>query len=103
MLITNNGGSVVVITGISVNWPDDPLSQMVEKVELGGVVIVNASEPEPPSDFPSERNWTGTENDLTLGASDSKLLALFFLEDLQAGGYSLTVDFDNSCSLSESY
>jgi hypothetical protein len=100
--ITNNGGALVTITGINANWPDTPESQGVKEVKFNGVTIVNADDPLPPSDFPSEKNWTGTQGDRELGASDSKLLVLLFTDDLQVSGYSLTVTFDNGCMLSKS-
>ncbi len=100
--ITNNGDTVAAITGINVNWPDEPVSQSISMIAFNGVTIVNADDPLPPSDYPSEKNWTGTQGDRELGASDSKLLVLLFTDDLQVSGYSLTVIFDNGCMLSES-
>jgi hypothetical protein len=101
MTITNNGDTVAAITGINVNWPDTPVSQAMSEVTFNGVTIVNADDPQPPSDFPSEKNWVGTQSDLELATSDSKLLVLLFTEDFQASGYSITVTFDNGCTLSE--
>lgn len=72
------------------------------EVKFGGVTIVNASDPQLPSDYPSEKNWTGTQSDRELAASDSKLLELLFGDDLQPSGYSITVTFDNGCTLNES-
>jgi hypothetical protein len=102
MTITNNGGTLVTITGINVNWPATPESQMVNEVKFGDVTIADSSDPQSPSDYPSERNWTGTQSDRELAASDSKLLALLFGYNLQSNGYSITVTFDNGCTLSES-
>ena len=102
MAITNNGDTLVTVTGIYVNWPDAPESQMVNEISLNDVTIVNSSDPLPPSNYPSENNWTATQSDLELTASDSKLLVLLFLDDLQSSGYSITITFDNGCTLSES-
>jgi hypothetical protein len=100
MTLTNNGGATAAITGILVNWPDTPESQSVTEVQLNGTTIINSTDPLPPSDYPSERPWSGTSGDLELAALDSKLLVLSFTEDLQPGGYSITVTFDNGCVLS---
>ncbi len=102
MTITNNGATLVTITRIYIIWPDTPVAQMVSEVKFNGVTIVNASDPQPPSDYPSEKNWKGIQSDRELAASDSKLLELLFGDDLQSGGYSITVTFDNGCTLTES-
>jgi hypothetical protein len=102
MTITNNGSTLVTIIGINVNWTDTPESQMVKEVKFSGVTIVNASDPLPPSDYPSEKNWTGTQSDRELAASDAKLLELLFEDNLESSGYSITITFDNGCMLSES-
>jgi len=75
---------------------------MLNEVKFNGVTMVNSSDPQPPSDYPSEKNWTGTQSDRELAASDSKLLELLFGDDLQPSGYSITVTFDNGCTLNES-
>lgn len=102
MTIKNNESTLVTITGISVNWLPTPESQMINEVKFNGVTIVNSSDPQPPSDYPSEKNWMGTQSDRELSASDSKLLELLFQDNLQSSGYSITVTFDNGCMLSES-
>lgn len=102
MTITNNGSTLVTITSINVNWPDTPSSQAVSEIKFNGVTIVNSNDPLPPSDYPSENNWTGTQSDLELAASESKLLVLLFQDNLQANGYSITVTFDNGCTVGES-
>jgi hypothetical protein len=99
--ITNNGNALVTITGINVNWPDVSESQSVSMITFNGVTIVNADDPLPPSDYPSEKNWVGTQNDRELAVVESKLLVLLFTEDLQPSGYSITVTFDNGCTMSE--
>lgn len=93
---------MVTITGISVNWPDTPISQSISTITFNGATIINSSDPLPPSDYPSEKNWTGTQSDRELAVAESKLLILLFTEDLQSSGYSITVTFDNGCTLSES-
>jgi hypothetical protein len=102
MTITNNGSTLVTITGINVNWPDEPVSQGMSQITFNGVTIVNADDPQPPSDYPSEKNWSGTQSDLELAPSNSVQLVLLFSDDLQASGYSITVTFDNGCSVNGS-
>lgn len=102
MTITNNGSTLSTITGIIVNWADTPESQAVNEIKFNGASIINSSDPLPPSDYPSERIWTGTQSDLELAASESKLLVLLFQDDLQTSGYSITITFDSVCTVSES-
>jgi len=102
IIITNNGSTLVTITGININWPDTPVSQMVKEVKFRGATIVNASDPQPPSDYPSEKDWKGTESDRALEAFDSQLLEFLFENNLQSSGYSITITFDNGCTLTES-
>jgi len=102
MTITNNGSTLVTITSINANWPDTPESQSVSEIKFNGVTIVHANDPQPPSDYPSEKNWDGVQSDLELSASESKLLELLFEENLETNGYSITVTFDNGCTVSES-
>ncbi len=102
MTITNNGSTLVTITAINVNWPDTPISQDIKEVKFDGVTIVNSTDPEPPSEYPAERNWTGAQSDRELAASDSQLLEFLFQDNLQPSGYSVTITFDNGCVINES-
>ncbi|MBL8102968.1 MAG: hypothetical protein JNM02_10590 [Anaerolineales bacterium] len=102
MTITNTGSTLVTITAINVNWPDTPMSQDIKEVKFEGVTIVNSTDPEPPSKYPAERNWTGAQSDRELVASDSQLLEFLFQENLQTSGYSVTITFDNGCMINES-
>jgi hypothetical protein len=104
MTIMNNGDILVTITGINVNWPDEPASQTVTEVKFKGVTIVNnANDPSSPSDYPSEKDWTGEQGDRELAAYASELLELLFKNDLQSTNFSIAVTFDNGCTLNESY
>jgi hypothetical protein len=102
MTITNNGDALVTIDSMNVNWPDMPNSQAVSEIKFNGVTIVNANDPLPPSDYPSENNWTGTQSDLELATSESKSLMVLFQDNLEASGYNITVTFDNGCTVGES-
>lgn len=101
LTLTNNWNTTVTITSISIDWVDVPESQSVTEIFLNGATIVNTDDPKPPSDYPSERHWAGEESDLELPPSVPNLLVLMFSDEIQ-GGYSITVNFDNGCSLSES-
>jgi len=102
MTITNNGSTLVTIIGITVDWPHMPESQLISEVKFNGVTVINSSDPLPPSDYPAEKNWTGAEGDRELAASDSKLFELLFQDNLQSSGYSITITFDNGCTLNKS-
>jgi hypothetical protein len=96
--------SLVTINGINLNWPDEPTSQTVKEVKFKGVTIVNkANDPSSPSDYPFEKPWTGGQSDRKLAAYSSELLVLQFKNDRQSTNFSITVTYDNICTLNESY
>jgi hypothetical protein len=100
-MIVTNGSTLVTIDSINVNWPDEPVSQNLTEVKFKSVTIVNnANDPSSPSDYPSEMNWTG--GDLELAAFASEQLVALFKDPLQSTNFSITITFDNGCTLSES-
>lgn len=102
--ITNNGDTLATITGITVNWPDEPTSQNLIEVNFKGMTLIeNTNDPSSPSDYPYEKSWTGTQSDRELSADDSGLLIVLFKDDLQSTNFSITVTFDDGCALNEGY
>lgn len=59
MDITNNSGSIIGITRFYAIWTKSPTSQKIDKLFLNGSEIWNKSDPDSPSDFPTEGNWVG--------------------------------------------
>ena len=59
MDITNNSGSIIQITRFYAIWTKSPISQKIDKLFLNGAEIWNKSDPDSPSDFPTEGNWVG--------------------------------------------
>jgi hypothetical protein len=59
MDITNNSGSIIGITRFYATWIKTPSSQKIDKLFLNGVEVWNKSDPDSPSDFPTEGNWVG--------------------------------------------
>ena len=59
MDITNNSGAIIGITRFYAIWTKTPISQKIDKLILNGAEIWNKSDPDSPSDFPTEGNWVG--------------------------------------------
>lgn len=102
LTLTNNGDAPVTIASIRITWIDEPDSQTLTEVRLDDVTIANADDPQPPSDYPSERHWSASQDDLMLAVSESNMLVFLFSEDLQLDGYSIDIMFDNGCTVGES-
>jgi len=96
----NNGTGTVTITGITVSWPKMPSSQKIREVKFGGAIIDSSNYTASPSSIPVDAIWTTQIGDRQLSAFSSKDLDITFQDALQAGGYSVTVNFDNGCSVS---
>jgi hypothetical protein len=59
MDITNNSGSIIGITRFYATWFKSSASQKIDRLILGGTVVWNKSDPNSPSDIPTEGNWLG--------------------------------------------
>lgn len=75
MDITNNNGSDITINRFFAYWVKSPISQKIDRLFLNGVEIWNKSDPDSPSDVPTEGNWLGGA-DLTIlnGATENFLI-----------------------------
>lgn len=98
--VQNNGAGTVTITDITVAWPEIPPSQKIKEVRLGGTTIDSSNYTSSPSSIPMGGTWTTPIGDRQLSASSGKDLDILFQDTLQASGYSVTVNFDNGCSVS---
>jgi len=97
-LISNGSPTTATITGIDLNWPDDP-NDLLDKIELGGDAIWDLKDFDPPTSINS--GWKGGVS-RSIGPSASKwLMAQFGSAASPAlGDYTLEVTFENTCMLS---
>jgi hypothetical protein len=91
MNITNNSVSDTSIDSIHIEWVEFP-SQNVTQITLAGSVLFFASDPDEPSDLPSELPWAGGA-DLSLPAGTPKTLIIEYINNLQNGTYNVDVAF----------
>ena len=96
--ITNNHGSDVTINRFFAYWVKLPNSQKIDRLILDGTVIWNTSDPDSPSDIPTEGNWLGGAS-RTIPNGSTLTLLIDFPNDLQATGYEIHVVFDIGCQI----
>jgi hypothetical protein len=99
--ITNNSGSTITINRFFAYWVQTPASQKVSQLLLNGVLIWNPSDPDSPTDIPTEGDWVNGA-DLTIPDATTSTLVVLFSDDLQATGYEVHVVFDSGCQVSGS-
>ena len=97
--VQNNGATPVVLSNLEVGWPDVPDSQRLHEVNWRGGTIAEGNDDQPPSLLPGEMNWLGTPADRELGPNASTELQLEFQDPLLPNGYSVTLTFDNGCTV----
>lgn len=98
MDITNNGGSTITITRFFAYWVKSPNSQKIDRLIFNNVLVWNTSDPDSPSDIPTEGNWI-TGSDLTIPAGTPRTLLIQFPNALQPTGYEVHVVFDIGCQV----
>jgi len=98
MDITNNSGSAITIDGFFADWIKTPTSQKLDRLILNGADIWNKSDPEPPTDIPTEGNWVGSA-DRTIGVGATENFTARFQSILQPTGYEIHVIFNIGCQL----
>jgi len=97
--VQNNGATPVVLSNLEVGWPDVPDSQRLHEVSWRGGTIAEGNDDQPPSLLPGEMNWLGTPADRELGLNASTELQIEFQDPLLPNGYSVTLTFDNGCTV----
>ena len=98
MDITNNNGSAITINRFFAYWVELPTSQKIDKLLLNGIVIWNTSDPDSPSDIPTEGNWIGGA-DLTIPDASTRNFLVEFSDPLLAIGYEVHIVFDIGCQV----
>jgi hypothetical protein len=88
MDITNNNSSLIVINRFFAYWDEVPNSQKIERLFLNGTVIWNTSDPDAPSDIPTEGNWVSGADTIIPGTNtpgaNARTFLIQFANDLQS-------------------
>jgi hypothetical protein len=92
---TNGGGSTASITGIDIAWPDGTNGKL-KKIKFGGSTIWDTGDNTSPVNISG--GWLSS---VALSAGQTKTLQFQFNNNAASTGYTVTVTFDNGCSLTE--
>jgi hypothetical protein len=98
MDITNNSGVTITMNRFFAYWVKSQPSQKIERLLLDGTVIWNTSDPDSPSDIPTEGNWVNSAN-LTVSKGFTRTLLIQFPNNLQPTGYEVHIVFDIGCQV----
>jgi len=96
--ITNNNGTPITLNRFFAYWVKLPTSQKIDKLFLNAAEIWNKSDPDSPSDIPTEGNWVGGA-DLIIPVAPVSNLLIQFPNDLQPTGYEVHLVFDIGCQV----
>lgn len=99
MDITNNSGSIIQITRFYAIWTKTPVSQKLDKLFLNGAEIWNKSDPNPPSDFPTDGNWVGGAGPAIPNGITENFVIQFSNDLLQPT--EIHIVFDGSCQVTD--
>jgi hypothetical protein len=102
MDINSATGIPIVITRFFAQWVEAPSSQKLDQLFLGGVSIWDASDPDAPSDIPSEGAWKGSFLERTLPGSGVRNFKIQFGDALQPGVYQVHLVFNTGCQVNQS-
>lgn len=98
---TNGGSSIASITNIDIAWPSSNTKLKEVKFKTSSnEKIWDAGDTASPTGMPAEGGWKSS-GDRTLGAGSTKTLEFKFEDDAASTGYTITVTFDNGCSLTQ--
>jgi hypothetical protein len=92
MDITNNSGSPIAINRFFAYWVKSQASQKIDRLFLNGPEIWNKSDPNTPSDIPTEGDWLGGA-DLTIPNGVVGNFAIQFSNPLETTGYEVHIVF----------
>jgi hypothetical protein len=104
MQISNNSGAPITITRVYVQWIKTPDSQKLDRLLLNGAEIWNRSDPNPPSDIPTDGGFVNGAN-LTIDFPTTPQSFVLRFMDSVSGGYAVHVVFDTgagSCQVIKS-
>lgn len=92
---TNGGGSTASITNIDIAWPDGTNGKL-KKIKFGGSTIWDAGDNTSPANISG--GWLSSA---ALSAGQTKTLEFQFNNNAASTGYTVTVTFDNGCSVTK--
>ena len=95
--VFNNSSTVIRIDSLHLEW--DSEFERLRDIELGSEKIWDVRDSNPPTDIPAEGDWI-PEPDRTIPAFGSENLTFRFDEEIDEGGYSVILTFDNGCDVS---
>lgn len=98
MDITNTSGSSITLTRFFAYWVELPSAQKIDRLLLNGTVIWNTSDPDSPSDIPTEGNWVNGA-DRTIPDVTTRTFLIQFPDNLQTTGYEVHIVFDIGCQV----
>ena len=98
MDITNKSGSTITINRFFAFWVKLQPSQKIERLIFNGVTVWNTSDPDSPSDIPTEGDWINGA-DLTLTNGNTRTLLMQFPNILEPTGYEVHLVFDIGCQV----
>jgi hypothetical protein len=81
------------------SWVAIPSSQRLDQIFLNGISVWNTSDPDAPSDIPTEGNWSGNVTDRTIPNGAVANLVIRFGDALQPTGYQIHLVFDIGCQV----
>lgn len=93
-----NSGPTVTINRFFAYWVKTPTSQKIDRLFLNSAVIWNTSDPDSPSDIPTEGNWVNGA-DLTIPKATTRNFLIEFPNNLQPTGYEVHLVFDVGCQV----
>ncbi len=98
MDITNTSGTPITINRFFAYWVKSPSSQKLDKLFLNTLMVWNTSDPDSPTDIPTEGNWVKSAN-LTIPDGATQTFLIQFANNLQPIGYEVHIVFDIGCQL----
>ena len=97
MDITNTSGIDITIDRVYTIWVESSPNQKLDQLSLdGNPPIWNTSDPDSPSDLPSEGggSWPGAGSTRTIANATSRNLVILFQELVGAGTYEVHIVFN---------
>ncbi len=95
--VFNNSSNAIRIDSLHLEW--DSEFERLRDIELGTERIWDVRDSNPPTDIPAEGNWIPGA-DRTIAALSNENLTFRFDEEIDEGGYSVILTFDNGCDVS---
>lgn len=99
-VITNGSATPLTIQRLLVYWVKSPSSQKLDRLIFKGNTVWNISDPDSPSDIPSEGDWQNGADLTVPGNATPQTFILEFMDDLQPNGYEVYFVFDSGCQMS---